>query len=1039
MNIPAPPDSPSLKILLVDDEEIVLKATCDYLVTCFGFDVDITESGELALTMLARTQYDAIIADYDMDEMSGLDLLSTIRKNGDQTPFIMFTGKGREEVVIASFELGADGYVQKGGEIRSQFAELAQKVKVTVQNKRTTTALQEQDNRRQMLFETMEQGVIYQDRNGIITEANPAAERILGIPYEHMIGATSLEKRWSVIREDYSPIAYEEQPSIRAFREGRKISNVVVGIASPLSHDYRWILLNSTPLYHDGEDTPFQVYSIFTDITERKKAERRAALQAERISALLELNRLSCESKERLLEYVAGASRTITQSLYSCIGVLNEDETEVTIHSWSPPIQMQDHDGKNGMKFSAKEPGIWADVIRKKAPHIDNSYSREICLDDRHQECNLRILRILCVPVMNGERVIAMLAVANKPGSYEEDDSQALMALGNELWAIIHQKEIQEELYLKNYAIESSMNGVALFSLSGILTHVNPAFLSIWRFDSKDQVIGRRATSFFKDPNQGEIVTKAIYSHRMWHGEMEAELADGTDAVLLVSAHLINDETGKPLAVMASFIDITEKKESELKLIQANNLIEAMLDGIRDIVGLQNPDHTIIRFNKAGYEALGLSQSEVEGKKCFELIGREKQCDLCATARAIVQKKPYTVQKYVPELGKYLECTSNPVFNEEGETELIVELLRDITDQKNAEAALRESEERFRQLFNNASDAIFLHELGEDGTHSKFIEVNDAACQSLDYSREELLDKTLFDISTEYDREIAPEVNRRLIQERHLIFEGLHVRKDGFSFPVEVSAHIFSLHGSRVILSMCRDISERKISEKAIFESNHKLQLLSSITRHDILNSLGGLLLFLDSIPKDDISSATRNNLEQILNYALKIQKQIEFTSDYQQLGFQKALWQDLSSCFWKAVNQLDIKAVKISEELSGVEIFADPMLEKVIFNLVDNALKYGGSSLTRIDSFYRTDGESLTWIIEDDGAGIAPDIKDHVMEKGVGSNTGLGLFLSAEILSITDMTIKETGETGRGARFEIAVPKEMFRLSKVVKQGNPR
>jgi signal transduction histidine kinase len=121
------------------------------------------------------------------------------------------------------------------------------------------------------------------------------------------------------------------------------------------------------------------------------------------------------------------------------------------------------------------------------------------------------------------------------------------------------------------------------------------------------------------------------------------------------------------------------------------------------------------------------------------------------------------------------------------------------------------------------------------------------------------------------------------------------------------------------------------------------------------------------------------------------------------------------------------------------VEIFADPMLEKVIFNLVDNALKYGGSSLTRIDSFYRTDGESLTWIIEDDGAGVAPDIKDHVMEKGVGPNTGLGLFLSAEILSITGMTIKETGETGRGARFEIAVPKEMFRLSKVVKQGNPR
>ncbi|HPY61408.1 MAG TPA: response regulator, partial [Methanospirillum sp.] len=99
MNIPAPPLSRPLKILLVDDEEIVLKATRDYLVTCFGFDVDITESGAQAIARLSLTQYDAIIADYDMDHMSGLELLSSIREKGDQTPFIMFTGKGREEVV----------------------------------------------------------------------------------------------------------------------------------------------------------------------------------------------------------------------------------------------------------------------------------------------------------------------------------------------------------------------------------------------------------------------------------------------------------------------------------------------------------------------------------------------------------------------------------------------------------------------------------------------------------------------------------------------------------------------------------------------------------------------------------------------------------------------------------------------------------------------------------------------------------------------------------------------------------------------------
>jgi Signal transduction histidine kinase len=104
-------------------------------------------------------------------------------------------------------------------------------------------------------------------------------------------------------------------------------------------------------------------------------------------------------------------------------------------------------------------------------------------------------------------------------------------------------------------------------------------------------------------------------------------------------------------------------------------------------------------------------------------------------------------------------------------------------------------------------------------------------------------------------------------------------------------------------------------------------------------------------------------------------------------------------------------------------------MLEKVIYNLIDNALRYGGAKLSKIFGYYRTDGEDLIWVIEDDGAGVAPEMKDQIMERGVGCNTGFGLFLSAEILSITGMTITETGTEGEGARFEIRVPKGMFRL----------
>ena len=1035
MVTPARTSSDHLKILLVDDEEVVLNATRDYLETCFSFEADTALSGEEALSRLSHTRYDAIIADYKMEVMNGLDLLSVIREKGDQTPFIVFTGKGREEVVIASFEQGADGYVQKGGEIRSQFADLAHKVKTIVHSKRTARALVEQDKRHQILFETMEQGVVYQDSAGVIIEVNPAAERILGISSDQLIGRSSSDGTWNVIDENNTLVSAEELPSTRALRTGTKISNTVLGIVHPRTDELRWILLHATPLFREGEKNPFQVYSIFSDITGLLKTEEQVTLHAERLSALLTLNRLADKPREELLNFAIEASLTITKSRFSFIGLLNPDETEVTIHSWSPSVQEWCTIQDKKIKFWIEESGLWAEVMKKRMPLIVNSFDTEPKRAG-YPEGHVSISRFLEVPVFDGDHIVAILAVANKPRPYEEDDSQALTALGNELWGIIHQKETHEALYLKNYAIESSMNGIALANLSGFLTYVNPAFLSIWKYQSPDQVLGKHATSFWKKTGQAEEVINFIRNRERWQGEMEAELADGSYAVLLVSAHSILDESGRIQAVMASFIDITEKKKAEQELIQANNIIEGMLDGIHDIVGLQLPDHTIVRYNKAGYESLGLSLSEIAGKKCYELIGRDVPCVPCATSEAIARGEAYTVQKYIPELDKYLECTSNPILNADGTPELVVELLHDITVQKRAEEALRESEERFRQLFNNASDAIFLHELREDNTHGRFIEVNDAACRALGYSHEELLEKAVFDINTQSDKEAAPDITMHLVSGGHAIFEGTHVRKDGSIFPVEVSSHLFELHGSRVVLSICRDITERKRIEKAIFEANRKLQLLSSITRHDILNSLGGLLLFLDSIPRSDVSPDIRANLDRILSYALTIQKQIEFTHDYQVLGFQKALWQDLSRCFHKAAEQFDARTVIIEENLSGAQVFADPMLEKVIYNLIDNALRYGGPALSRISGYYRTEGEELIWFIEDDGAGVAPEMKEEIMQRGVGSNTGFGLFLSAEILSITGMTILETGTKGLGARFEIRVLKGMFRLARDSKPG---
>jgi PAS domain S-box-containing protein len=133
--------------------------------------------------------------------------------------------------------------------------------------------LRESEERYRTLFETMAQGVIYQDANGYITEANPAAERILGLTLDQMQGRASMDPRWRAIAEDGSPFPEEDLPSVVALRTGKPVHNVVVGIFNPSRESYRWILVNATPQFRGGDTEPFQVYTTFEDITERVQRE----------------------------------------------------------------------------------------------------------------------------------------------------------------------------------------------------------------------------------------------------------------------------------------------------------------------------------------------------------------------------------------------------------------------------------------------------------------------------------------------------------------------------------------------------------------------------------------------------------------------------------------------------------------------------------------------------------------------------------------------------------------------------------------------
>ena len=172
--------------------------------------------------------------------------------------------------------------------------------------------------------------------------------------------------------------------------------------------------------------------------------------------------------------------------------------------------------------------------------------------------------------------------------------------------------------------------------------------------------------------------------------QAETQLPDGKWFDLRVIP--LMDEQDNVEMFMEWVRDITSTKNIEIELKTQKNLFEGVFDSINDVIGLQLPDHTVVRYNQAGYSLLNLTEAEVKGKKCYELIGRVNPCEICPTSKALATQKMQSLEKYVPELKKHFICTSNPVLDDAGDIKLIIEQLTDITEKKRTDDKLQQAQ-----------------------------------------------------------------------------------------------------------------------------------------------------------------------------------------------------------------------------------------------------------------------------------------------------------------------------------------------------------
>jgi signal transduction histidine kinase len=253
------------------------------------------------------------------------------------------------------------------------------------------------------------------------------------------------------------------------------------------------------------------------------------------------------------------------------------------------------------------------------------------------------------------------------------------------------------------------------------------------------------------------------------------------------------------------------------------------------------------------------------------------------------------------------------------------------------------------------------------------------------------------------------------------------------------------LPGSKRSVASLIDITDQKTTEviidryaseitryaEALTRSNERLNLLNNITWHDILNQVMAIRGYLELTKMKYPDPSLQEFINKEIQGTQNIETQIMFTKEYQDIGIQLPQWFDLKKVILSAISNLPLSTVKIVAQVDKVELYADPMLEKVFYTLLENALRHS-KTITSIEFSYRILAEGLMVIYKDNGEGIPVEYKEAIFERKFFKHTGFGLFLSRTILGITGMKIRETGEPGKGAKFEIIVPMGAYRFTNI-------
>ena len=986
--------SNKIRVLLVDDESGLVRIAKQCLEMTSALDVDTALSVDEAYSKLEKNKYDVIVSDYQMPGKDGLEFLEQLRESGNKVPFIMFTGKGREEVAIRALNLGANQYLNKVGKAETVYTELAHSITELAKTRKAEEKQCESEEKFRNLFEKANDGLVYVDTSGKILDINEKAAEIAEKRKEDIIGKSFLDL--GLVDPRNLPVLLEKLKQQTSDKLTQRFDFEIENKNSEKTP----IEISCALIQKNNLSTGF--LAIVRDITERKKAEE--ALK---------------ESEERYSRLSAAAFEGIGISERGIIIDVNDQLAEMLGYKPNEMI------GKPILEMVAPESRsvVMANLTKKhEGPYEHLTIKKDGTIFP--VEVRARSIRY--------KGHIARVTVIR--------DISQRKKMEEEIW------NAQKKSLLFLTAARASIDGYILTDLDGRITELNNAALTIYEAKDRSEIIGKSSFDLALPEerekmaqNMSEVMAKGNSSCK----DFRAVTRKGAEIFVDYTSTLVRDAKDHPVGFLSIIRNVTERKTAEKVLRESEMRYRSLIEqSHQGILVAQGPAPHAVFVNQAMTDMLGYTAQDFafpdtvikmvpsEDRSSFLKVFRDrmegKEIPLSYECRA-VRKDGTTV---------WLEVSSGIInYNDQRSVQLI---FSDISKRKKLEKEALKSQQRFEGLFTGNPEAAAYLE-----PNFCISRINPRFEELFGYSLEEVKGKHINEVVVQKSAIDEAEILDKKALEGYVYHNTVRLRKDGLLIPVAVSAAPIMFEGKIVgIVAMYKDISDLKYILKRLETMNEKLRVVGGLTRHDARNKLsvvtGNAYLAMKKAAGDDKILEYLKEIETSVQQVVKI---FNFAADYEKLGSLELTYIDVGKTIAEASSLFpNLNSIKIENCCQDLTVLADSLLRQLFYNFIDNSLKHGEKT-SQIRIYYEKaedDGLKLTY--EDDGVGISPSNKQLLFKEGYStrSSTGYGLYLIKKMMEVYGWTIQETGESGKGVRFTITIPKlsqssrENYKITKI-------